>query len=308
MIYALLSPDRSSVKIGFSKKQPVERCEHLEAAHPARLVLLLVMRGDKSVERHLHNRFKALRVRGEWFQKGRDLEDWLCAEDGVISQPFADWLGNRRHYANPIGTFARDALDDALFPMTTKSYFAVDAHLRNRSASLETHTVFDGAWREFLRDEVRKELEKHPVGRRYTRPEHSGRAESAVPVVEDRAEDVLPEQVACVVDIFDRRMPEALKINADRARVFDTILCFKIKGAGEWTIDCSKEAALPTCTSGVSNGAQCTVEIGAGSFVSMLHDPNAGMRLYFQKELRISGDLAQVSKIALVFELGCEIS
>lgn len=111
---------------------------------------------------------------------------------------------------------------------------------------------------------------------------------------------IVPKDTA---DLFDRLLPEALLHGPDRARAIDTILCFKIEGDGDWTIDCSKDAEAPTCTRGVSERSRCTVEIGSRDFLSMLSDPNVGMQLYFQKRLRLSGDPAHATKIAPVFEL-----
>ena len=306
MIYVLSSSDRTCVKIGFSKKSPVERCEQLEAAHPDQLVLISVLRGDKSVERHLHGRFDALRVpsRREWFQKGREIEEWLRADDGIVTRCFYDWLLMRRNNKTIVGAFSRDFADLEDFPRTTKSYFAVEDYLRDRGASFETRLSFDSVWRDFLRDEVRKDLEAYPVeSRNVSMPFVRGvRAERPV-----RAELMDPELESThrehVVGLFDRLLREALAKNPERARSIDTILCFKIEGAGDWIVDCSKEAPQPTCMRGVSNEALCTVEISVRGFASMLSDPNVGMKLYFNKELRLLGDTLQVVKIPLIFEL-----
>jgi uncharacterized protein YozE (UPF0346 family) len=213
----------------------------------------------------------------------------------------------RRNDENPIGTFARGVLEADGFPGATKSYFVVDAYLRNSGASLEKHELFDGAWREFLRDEVRKELVAHPIAIDRVLLEHidNGRAHRVRGPRNDLPEGSAngPVQLERVVDLFDRLMPEALMNNPGHAQEIDTILCFKIEGAGEWTLDVSKGMPSSTCTRGVSKRALCTVEIGVDGFGSMLSDPNAGMKLYFQKRLRIFGDLTHVPKIALVFEL-----
>jgi len=305
MIYVVSTSDRACVKIGYSKKRPIERCGDLEAAHPEQLVLLLVLRGDKSVERYFHNRFEALRIpsRREWFQKGREIEEWLRSEEGIITRSFYDWLTMRSGDENQIGDFARGALQADDFPRASKSYFVVEDYLRARGSSLETRVLFDRAWREFLRDAVRVELVTNPIVEAST----IGRLERSADVRPKRVVKVHPEveaaQLERVVDLFDRLLPEALLKNPDRAQAIDTILCFKIEGAGDWTIDCSKETSLPSCARSVSNSVRCSVELGVDAFVLMLSDPNAGMRLYFQKRLIISGDLAQVSKIATVFEL-----
>ncbi len=304
MIYVLSSSDRTCVKIGFSKKSPVERCEQLESAHPDRLVLLSVLRGDKNVERHLHGRFDELRIpiRREWFQKGREIEEWLRADAGVVTRCFYDWLLMRRNNETIVGAFSRDFADLEDFPRETKSYFVVEDYLRDRGASFETRLLFDRVWRDFLRDEVRKELETYPVESRNVSMPFGVRTERpARPVLTDpKLESSHREHV---VGLFDRLMPEALAKNPERARLVDTILCFKIEGAGDWIVDCSRGTARPTCVRGVSSDALCTVEISVRGFASMLSDPNAGMKLYFNKELRLLGDTLQVTKIPLIFDL-----
>ena len=108
---------------------------------------------------------------------------------------------------------------------------------------------------------------------------------------------------ADVHDLFDRLVPAALTHSPAKARELDTILCFAIEGSGDWTIDCSRAVALPTCAQGRSASARCTVEIASSDFSAMLSDPNVGMQLYFQKNLRLSGDPTHALKIAALFDL-----
>lgn len=287
MIYVLASSDQTCVKIGFSGKlDPVERCEEIEQAHPERLVLLLLLRGDKRVERQLHERFVTSRMpaRREWFQLGREIEDWLRAEAGVVAQPFYEWLLRRRNDEDLIGSFARDATEAKNFPRGAKSFFAVDGYLRDSGVSSEAHAAFKEAWRDFLRDEAKKEPAPDPID-----------------VADDGGLD--RSILKNAADLFDRLLPEALTRSPERARALDTILCFKIEGGGDWTIDCSQDAPSPTCTRGISEKALCTVEIRSGDFLAMFSDPNVGMQLYFQKKLRLSGDSAHALKIVLLFEL-----
>lgn len=104
-------------------------------------------------------------------------------------------------------------------------------------------------------------------------------------------------------DLFNSILPKALARDPDRARALDTILCFKIEGAGDWTINCSREAHPPTCSPGVLGTSQCTVEISKDHFQEMLLNPNVGMELYRQRRLRISGEPTHALKIASVFSL-----
>ena len=110
----------------------------------------------------------------------------------------------------------------------------------------------------------------------------------------------IPQNAA---DLFDSLLPEALARDPNRARALDTILSFKIEGAGDWTIDCSREVLSPSCTRGVSGFPQCTVEIDSKLFQEMLLNPNVGMEFYRQRRLRISGEPTHAMKIAAVFAL-----
>ena len=60
------------IKIGFSMN-PAERLADIARHHPGRLKLLAVIAGDQAAEAHLHARFEASRVRGEWFRRTPDL-------------------------------------------------------------------------------------------------------------------------------------------------------------------------------------------------------------------------------------------
>jgi putative sterol carrier protein len=104
-------------------------------------------------------------------------------------------------------------------------------------------------------------------------------------------------------DLFDNLVPQGLKQFPDKARELNAIYCFKITGGegGEWTVDTI--ANPPTCTKGDSGKAQCKVEIGDSDFKTMLADPNAGMQLYFQGKLRVSGDPMLAMKLQQLFEI-----
>src|ERR1043165_3552148 len=94
-------------------------------------------------------------------------------------------------------------------------------------------------------------------------------------------------------ELFDDLVPKGLEQFPDKARELNAVYLFKITGdatgaGGEWTVDCA--IPTPTCTKGDTGKAQCTVEVSHEDFKSMLSDPNAGMQLYFQGKLRVSGD------------------
>jgi len=76
-------------------------------------------------------------------------------------------------------------------------------------------------------------------------------------------------------ELFDHIVPEGLKQHPDKARELNAVYCFKISGdgGGDWTVDLT--ANPPTCTTGDSGKAQCTVEVSHDDFKTMLSDPNA---------------------------------
>jgi len=91
-------------------------------------------------------------------------------------------------------------------------------------------------------------------------------------------------------ELFDHLVPEGLSKHPDKARELNAIYCFrslaKVAASGRST----SPAHPPTCTKGDAGKAQCTVEVSNDDFKTMLGDPNAGMQLYFQGKLRVSGD------------------
>jgi len=104
-------------------------------------------------------------------------------------------------------------------------------------------------------------------------------------------------------ELFDDLVPKGLAAFPDKARELNAIYCFKITGddGGEWTVDTT--ANPPTCTKGDSGKAQCTIDVTHDDFKAMLADPNAGMQLYFQGKLRVSGDPMLAMKLQQLFEL-----
>jgi len=104
-------------------------------------------------------------------------------------------------------------------------------------------------------------------------------------------------------ELFDHLVPEGLKLHPEKARELNAIYCFKVTGdgGGEWTVDLT--ANPPTCIKGDAGKAQCTVEVSNEDFKTMLGDPNAGMQLYFQGKLRVSGDPMLAMKLQQLFEI-----
>jgi hypothetical protein len=65
-VYFIQSGTSGPVKIGLSKT-PVQRVSKLQTGNPRELILRHVIPGDRGIEEQLHDRFRAARIRGEWF-------------------------------------------------------------------------------------------------------------------------------------------------------------------------------------------------------------------------------------------------
>ena len=104
-------------------------------------------------------------------------------------------------------------------------------------------------------------------------------------------------------ELFDDLVPQGLKQFPDKAREVNAIYAFKISGdgGGEWTADLTADP--PTIVKGDTGKAQCTIEVAHDDFKTMLTDPNAGMQLYFQGKLRVSGDPMLAMKLQQLFEI-----
>ena len=104
-------------------------------------------------------------------------------------------------------------------------------------------------------------------------------------------------------ELFDTLVPQGLAQYPDKARELNAVYYFKItgEGGGDWTVDTT--ANPPTCTKGDGGKAQCTIEVSHEDFQTMLRDPNAGMQLYFQGKLRVSGDPMLAMKLQQLFEI-----
>ena len=104
-------------------------------------------------------------------------------------------------------------------------------------------------------------------------------------------------------EVFDTLVPKGLETYPDKARELNAIYCFKItgEGGGEWTVDTTSNP--PTCTKGDSGKGQCVITVTHDDFKTMLSDPQAGMQLYFQGKLQVTGDPMLAMKLQQLFDL-----
>ncbi len=104
-------------------------------------------------------------------------------------------------------------------------------------------------------------------------------------------------------ELFNEQIPSALSKFPDKAREVNAIYCFKIsgEGGGTWSVDLTSDP--PTCNTEEASNAQCTIEVAHDDFKTMLSDPQAGMQLYFQGKLKVSGDPMLATKLQTFFDL-----
>jgi putative sterol carrier protein len=104
--------------------------------------------------------------------------------------------------------------------------------------------------------------------------------------------------------LFDEQVPKALENYPDKAREVAAIYSFNITGdgGGEWTVDLKSDP--PTCVKGDQGSAECSIEITHDDFKHMLSDPEAGMQLYFEGKLKVTGDPMLATKLQQLFRLG----
>ena len=108
-------------------------------------------------------------------------------------------------------------------------------------------------------------------------------------------------------ELFEEQVPRALEKNPDKALEVKAIYCFKIvgEGGGEWTVDLANDP--PTCKQGDDGNAQCTIEVAHEDFKTMLGDAQAGMQLFLQGKLKVSGDPQLATRLRQFFDVAAQL-
>lgn len=76
VVYFVRNEDTGAIKIG-TAVDARKRLSGLRTSSAAPLTLVATIPGDRDVERVLHNRFRAHRIRGEWFQPAEELVGYI---------------------------------------------------------------------------------------------------------------------------------------------------------------------------------------------------------------------------------------
>lgn len=113
----------------------------------------------------------------------------------------------------------------------------------------------------------------------------------------------MPKVPSNAKELFDDMIPRGLAENPAKAKVVGASYWFRITGedGGDWLVDLAGDP--PTCQPGGSDAAQCTIEVEHADFKRMLAEPAAGMQLYFQGKLKVSGDVMLATRLQQFFRL-----
>lgn len=88
-VYVLYCKETNWYKIGVTEKSPYKRCRSIGTVGGCTVKVVAYWHGDAKHEAELHRRFASHRVRGEWFRRSQEMEDYLRDAPG-ISQNFLD--------------------------------------------------------------------------------------------------------------------------------------------------------------------------------------------------------------------------
>jgi hypothetical protein len=77
-VYFIHAVGLDRIKIGYSSRDPRWRLHCMETGSPDELRLLGWVRGTRTLEMQLHDRFAASRVRREWFQASPELWAYIA--------------------------------------------------------------------------------------------------------------------------------------------------------------------------------------------------------------------------------------
>jgi hypothetical protein len=111
--------------------------------------------------------------------------------------------------------------------------------------------------------------------------------------------------VTSVRDFFEKRVPEALQADPERAKNVSAIYLFKIGGAGGGTWTANLLVSPPWCKPGVVGEPQCTIEVSDCDFCAMVDGgAQAAMQFLMAGRLKIAGDPTVIAKLVRMLQLG----
>lgn len=113
-LYFIRNETTGNVKIGISK-DPEARLRSLQTGSDATLTIMDTFPGNKWCEASLHDEFKALHVRGEWFRFGPELQEFFerCRAERAQWRPVEEYP-EITQYVPQYNRIVRAAVDKAM--------------------------------------------------------------------------------------------------------------------------------------------------------------------------------------------------
>jgi hypothetical protein len=84
------------IKIGYTTN-PRSRIASLQTATHGRVFFYYMTPGGRTLERELHEKFKHLRAKGEWFLYGKEIKDWIKEDEAQRRREVQAEIDHRRN-------------------------------------------------------------------------------------------------------------------------------------------------------------------------------------------------------------------
>lgn len=101
------------------------------------------------------------------------------------------------------------------------------------------------------------------------------------------------------IEDFTVNLPAKIQSDVKAAGEIGAVFLFRItgKGGGVWAVNLSDN---PGVTSGEVEDPTCTLELSAEDWNAISDDPSKAMQLYFDGDLKVSGESLRSSKLKLI--------
>ena len=101
---------------------------------------------------------------------------------------------------------------------------------------------------------------------------------------------------------FETEIHDKIAADPEKAKLVGAIYLFKItgEGGGEWTVNLKDD---PGVKPGDLGNADCTFELSAEDWDRLRGNPEAGMQMYFQQKLKVTGNIMLATKLQQIFGL-----